>query len=161
MNMKVDQTQIQMREMTPEKYRQYSKHSFDDFIQECSETSGEAIDAVRQRVGDAPPEPSSSDLWLLVESAKMIIGYLWIRLDMDALEAFGYSIFIEPVSRGKGLGRKVMLDVRSLLIGRGISRLKICVFKENLVARHLYRSLGFQESSFNEKSQQYVLQIDF
>ena len=53
-----------------------------------------------------------------------------------------------------------MAEGRKLLKARGVTKLKICVFSENLPARRLYDSLGFKETEFKPEKRQCRMEIE-
>jgi RimJ/RimL family protein N-acetyltransferase len=48
-----------------------------------------------------------------------------------------------PAYRGAGLGRRLLVTALAQARGRGIERVELQVFSDNVRARHLYESLGF------------------
>jgi GNAT superfamily N-acetyltransferase len=84
-----------------------------------------------------------------VELDGAVIGTLWWGLSKQGKTdvPWIFDIMLEPSSRGKGLGRRVMEwaadDVRS----KGFSKLGLHVFGHNKVARGLYESLGFETTN--------------
>ncbi|HYX84799.1 MAG TPA: GNAT family N-acetyltransferase [Gaiellales bacterium] len=74
-------------------------------------------------------------LWLGAPDARDT-GVLWV-LDVE----------IEPRHRGRGLGRDAMRLAEAEAQRLGYGRIKLNVFASNLVARALYRSLGYEEMS--------------
>lgn len=136
---------VYIRKMTSSEYRDISQKSFEQYFVECALNSGESVDSIRSRVGGAPLEPSSSDLWYVIEIEEQMSGYCWLQVDFQKKEAFGYNLFLEKRVRGQGFGRQVMEHGKELLRGLGVNIVKICVFENNAPARNLYDSLGFRE----------------
>jgi ribosomal protein S18 acetylase RimI-like enzyme len=58
-----------------------------------------------------------------------------------------YNIEIDEPQRGHGYGRTAMLLAEAEARSRGIDRVELNVFGGNDVARNLYRSLGYVETS--------------
>ena len=58
-----------------------------------------------------------------------------------------YEIAIEPEHQGRGYGRAAMRLVEDEAARRGIARIELNVFGGNDVARGLYRTLGYVETS--------------
>jgi RimJ/RimL family protein N-acetyltransferase len=48
-----------------------------------------------------------------------------------------------PAYRGAGIGRRLLVAALAQARGRGIERVELHVFSDNVRARHLYESLGF------------------
>ena len=72
-------------------------------------------------------------------------GWVWFAIRDNA--AFLYWIKIEERLRGQGLGRAAMVTLEDEVRSRGFDRINLNVFGGNEVARSLYRSLGYTETS--------------
>ena len=85
----------------------------------------------------------------VVEAGGMPVGHLWIaeRGSPERPTLFIYSIEIDEAHRGRGFGRQAMLLAEAEARARGIGRIELNVFGGNEVARGLYRSLGYLETS--------------
>lgn len=123
-----------------------------------------AILALRQRLLQegswfvAQPEEESTQLgpWQrlleggilrVARQGPLLLGVVMVRpgglrrqRHVGALE-----IFIEESWRGKGVGRALMDDMLREVTARGIEKLSLAVYADNLRAIALYRSLGFEE----------------
>lgn len=150
-----------VRPMNISEFEKYSRHGFERFVESAAESSGESLETVKARVGNPPKAPGPDDLWMVIAQHKKNIGYLWVRIDRVNEEAFGYDIYLRPEFRNMGYGRDVMLKCGKILEKQGIERLKICVFTDNVSARHLYESLGFKEISLNAEKKQHTLELEF
>jgi ribosomal protein S18 acetylase RimI-like enzyme len=85
----------------------------------------------------------------VVEDGDEPVGALWIA-ERDAYGrriAWVYDVEIDEEHRGRGLGRAAMLLCEEEARRRGIDRVELNVFGGNEVARNLYRSLGYSETS--------------
>jgi ribosomal protein S18 acetylase RimI-like enzyme len=92
--------------------------------------------------------PSTSQLagWVTYEGQR--VGELWIGpYSDDPHRWWVWNIAIDDAHRGKGLGRKAMLLAENLARDNGANSLGLNVFARNRVARNLYQSLGYEESS--------------
>ncbi len=123
-----------------------------------------AILALRQRLLQegswfvAQPEEESTQLgpWQrlleagilrVARQGPLLVGVVMVRpgglrrqRHVGALE-----IFIEESWRGKGVGRALMDDVLREATARGIQKLSLAVYADNLRAIALYCALGFEE----------------
>ena len=73
------------------------------------------------------------------------VGSLWVGPAQDRPNGFWiWDIEIAAEHRGRGLGRQAMLLAEDLARSIGARELGLNVFGGNLVARHLYESLGFE-----------------
>lgn len=85
----------------------------------------------------------------VVEADGESIGHLWVaeRGTPQRRILFIYGIEIDEAHRGRGFGRRTMLLAEAEAHARGIGRMELNVFGGNDVARGLYRSLGYAETS--------------
>ena len=123
-----------------------------------------AIMALRQRLLQegswfvAQPDEESTQLapWQrlletgilrVARQGPLVVGVVMVRpgglrrqRHVGALE-----IFLDEGWRGKGVGRALMEDVLREAPARGVEKLSLAVYADNLRAVALYKSLGFQE----------------
>lgn len=74
------------------------------------------------------------------------VGTLWLGVPGpdDALMAWVYDIEIDPACRGRGYGRSAMLLAEAEARARGMTSIGLNVHGQNVVARALYDSLGYE-----------------
>ncbi len=76
------------------------------------------------------------------------VGYLWIGpADDDPQRWWVWDISIDEAHRGQGYGRRAMVLAEQLARAAGATTIGLNVFASNTVARHLYSSLNYEESS--------------
>ena len=77
------------------------------------------------------------------------VGALWLAADGDAVGdgAFLWDIAIDPEQRGRGYGRAAMEALETLARSLGYDTIRLNVFADNTVARALYDSVGYTETS--------------
>jgi ribosomal protein S18 acetylase RimI-like enzyme len=85
----------------------------------------------------------------VVEADGESVGRLWLaERELGGRRAiFIYDISIDDEQQGRGYGRAAMLLAETEARARGIGRIELHVFGGNDVARGLYRSLGYVETS--------------
>jgi ribosomal protein S18 acetylase RimI-like enzyme len=85
----------------------------------------------------------------VVEAAGESVGRLWLgeRESAGRRVLFIYDITIDPEHQGRGYGRAAMGLTEEKARSRGLGRVELNVFGGNDVARGLYRSLGYLETS--------------
>ena len=85
----------------------------------------------------------------VVEADGASVGRLWLaEREMAGRRAmFVYDVTILPEHQGRGFGRAAMRLAEDEARSRGIGRIELNVFGGNDVARGLYRSLGYVETS--------------
>lgn len=151
---------IELREMTSEEFPRYADFSFKSFVKETAVSSKKSIEDVLKFAGGPPEAPTTNDIWRVICSSGLPIGYIWIHILPEKGKAFGYDIFLDEGHRSQGVGRKVMEKCRILLRAVGIKKVEICVFHDNQIARHLYESLGFKEKSYDQIKRQFRLEAE-
>ena len=87
---------------------------------------------------------SPEDVILMCHEEK-IVGYCWTEVTSD-VEGRISMIGSDPESRGKGIGRKVLLAGLAYLNSKGVSTAVLTVDSKNRTARNLYKSVGFKLS---------------
>ena len=85
----------------------------------------------------------------IVEADGADVGRLWVaeRPSGGRRVLFIFEIAIDPAWQGRGHGRAAMTLAEGVARERGLSHIELNVFGANDVARHLYRSLGYVETS--------------
>ena len=85
----------------------------------------------------------------MVEADGESVGHLWVaeRGTPERRTLFIYGVEIDEAHRGRGFGRQTMLLAEVEARSRGIRRVELNVFGGNDVARGLYQSLGYAETS--------------
>ena len=82
------------------------------------------------------------------------VGWLWIGVpgpDPDPLMAWVFDIEIEAPFRGRGYGRAAMERAEAEARARGMTSLGLNVHGQNVVARSLYESLGYEVTAMQMK----------
>jgi ribosomal protein S18 acetylase RimI-like enzyme len=82
------------------------------------------------------------------------VGWLWLGVpgpDTDPLMAWVFEIEIEPAFRGRGYGRAAMRLAEDEARARGMKSLGLNVHGQNVVARSLYESLGYETTALQMK----------
>ena len=76
------------------------------------------------------------------------VGALWFAAEDEVGRgaAFIWEIVIEDVHRGRGYGRAAMEAIEPLARSLGYDTIRLHVFGDNAVARHLYRAVGYHET---------------
>jgi ribosomal-protein-alanine N-acetyltransferase len=74
-----------------------------------------------------------------------IAGYAMILFRSTSAIARLYSLAVDPAFRGRSVGRILVDEAERIAIGRGADRLRLEVRLDNMAARSLYVSAGYQE----------------
>lgn len=83
-----------------------------------------------------------NSFFLVYEEKKEIIGYMGMYLIID--EADITNIAISEIYRGKGYGRKLLMEAVNQIFEKGYQAVTLEVRKSNETAVHLYEKAGFQ-----------------
>ena len=85
----------------------------------------------------------------VVEADGRAVGRLWLgeRVSSGRRTLFVYDIAIDDDVQGRGYGSAAMRYVEDEARALGISRIELHVFGGNAVARRMYSSLGYVETS--------------
>ncbi len=115
------------------------------------QTHEAALKKARDDMAAALPQglETPGQLLYVVEAASAAVGHLWVakRSSGGREVLFIYDISIEPEWQARGYGRAAMLGVEGLAREMGVGHIELNVFGRNDVARRLYTSLGYVETS--------------
>lgn len=150
---------IVLRKMKTEEFETYRQFSFDNFLNESAKAAGQDPEVLRAKLGGPPTKIGKNDIWLVIDLNGGNVGFIWMQLQPDKKLAIGYDIYINEKFRSKGIGREVMLQCGDYLRNLNISRIEICVYQHNNIARSLYSSLGFKETKFDSERGQHYLEM--
>ena len=85
-----------------------------------------------------------------VEADGEPVGWLWLALRdprSNAEVGYIYNIVVDEAHRGRGIGRATMVLAEQEARRHGLNAIALNVFGQNAVARSLYTSLGYRETS--------------
>ena len=82
---------------------------------------------------------------LVVEVEGTVVGYITTWQDTEAGIGSIPNLAFVPEWRGKGLGRRLIVEALDRFRAAGLSHAKIETLAQNEVGHHLYTSIGFQE----------------
>ena len=82
---------------------------------------------------------------LVVEVEGTVVGYITTWQDTEAGIGYIPNLAFVPEWRGKGLGRRLIVEALDRFRAAGLSHAKIETLAQNEVGHHLYTSIGFQE----------------
>ncbi len=115
------------------------------------QTHEAAVEKARVDMAAALPEglATPGHAIFVVEADGMAVGRLWLgeRTSGGRRTLFIYEIEVDPESRGHGYGRAAMRLAEDEARARSIDYIELNVFGGNDVARGLYRSMGYAETS--------------
>ena len=89
-----------------------------------------------------------------IAAGEVGVGWLWLGVpgpDPDPLMAWVFEIEIEAPFRGRGYGRAAMRLAEGEARARGMTSLGLNVHGQNMIARSLYESLGYEVTAMQLK----------
>lgn len=149
------QATIRLRPITPEEFPAFVAESKAGYAEGIELHGGQTHEAALQKAEADFPAVLPQGLetpghWIfIVEADGVAVGRLWLaeRSSGGRRVVFVYDITIEAKHQGRGYGRAAMRLAEDEARARGLSRVELNVFGGNDVARGLYRSLGYHETS--------------
>jgi len=87
----------------------------------------------------------------IVNESGETVGAIWLSPDAEAGRgaAFLWDIVIDPEHRGRGYGRATLEALEPLVRALGYDAIRLHVFGDNDLARHLYRAVGYVETDMS------------
>ncbi len=84
----------------------------------------------------------------IVTEAGEVVGALWFAAEDEIGRGTAYiwDIVIRPEDRGRGYGRDAMEALEPVARSLGYDTIRLHVFGDNVVARRLYHSVGYDET---------------
>ena len=145
-----------LRPMLPDEFVTYLEWAIDDYAAELErngKATGEAAQIASRASFDSllPDGLATLGHTLLVATGPddgEKVGVLWFGPSTDdAAMAWIYDITVDEDKRGRGWGRAIMRAFEGEARARGFARAGLNVYGDNHVARRLYESLGYVETS--------------
>jgi ribosomal protein S18 acetylase RimI-like enzyme len=146
---------VHLRPMTSEEFPAFVADSKAGYMHDIEVHGGQTHDAALAKAeADFPAIlplglETPGHAIFIVEADGAAVGRLWLaeRELGGRRSLFIYDISIQPGQQGRGYGRAAMRLAEEEAQRRGIGRIELNVFGGNEVARGLYRSLGYVETS--------------
>lgn len=137
---------IQIITLEPERWPEYRELRL-EALRTCPQafcsTYGSQIDKPAEWWQDRLISARSGESWLLFaeENARLVgmIGAVW---DGDALDII--SMYVQPASQGKGIGRRLMSAILDATMDKGATKHVLSVNSVQNDALRLYQSFDFQ-----------------
>lgn len=147
--------QVRLRAITAEEFSEFVKRVEAGYASDIEVHGGQTHDAALEKatadMTAALPKGlrTPGHAILVVEADGVDVGRLWLaeRTSGGRRTLFVYDVEIDDGWQGRGYGRAAMRLAEEEARARGIDYLELNVFGGNDVARNLYRSLGYVETS--------------
>jgi ribosomal protein S18 acetylase RimI-like enzyme len=147
---------VDLRTMLPDEFVTYLEWAIDDYAAELErngKASGEAAKVTsRASFDSALPDGLATYGHVLLVAVDpddgQRVGVLWFGPSTDdPAMAWVYDITVDEERRRQGWGRAIMRAFEGEARARGFARAGLNVYGDNHVARRLYESLGYVETS--------------
>jgi ribosomal protein S18 acetylase RimI-like enzyme len=146
---------LRLRPLRPDEFAGFVAASKAGYARDITQHGGFSEQFARQKAEDDFAAVLPAGLGtpghgiFIVEADGERVGVLWVaERELGARQVlYIYDIEIDVAQRGRGYGRKAMLLAEEEAGARGLDRVELNVFGGNDVARDLYRSLGYVETS--------------
>lgn len=146
---------VQLRPMREDEFVAWLPQMRDGYAEDMVRHGGVAPERATAKAAEETEHffpgarPSARQLLFVIEADGQPVGDLWLAERDDAVQRslFVYDIQVEEPHRGRGYGRAAMLFAEDEARRRGFDRVVLNVFGGNAAARHLYRSLGYDENA--------------
>jgi ribosomal protein S18 acetylase RimI-like enzyme len=151
---------VTLRRPTPDEYAAWSVQELEGYIDEivASGALSRAAAEEQARREDAELLPQGLDtpgqLIFRLDVESQPVGWLWLSLQHplgDVGVGFIYNIVVDETFRGRGYGREAMRLAEEEAKRNGLRALALNVFGHNKIARDMYLSLGYRETSIRMK----------
>jgi len=146
---------VRLRPITDEEFPTFLAVSKAGYAHDIEVHGGQTHEAAQEKAGADFPAAlplgleTPGHFIFIVEADGQPVGRLWLaeRQLGGRRVLYVYDISIDPDQQGRGYGRAAMRLAEDEARARGIGRIELNVFGGNDVARGLYRSLGYVETS--------------
>jgi ribosomal protein S18 acetylase RimI-like enzyme len=147
---------VTLRHPSAEEYEGWSAAQLDAYVDDIVASGTMSREAAEEKgrrdYADLLPEglATPGQLIFRVAAEGQPVGWLWLALRNPRAEAgvgFIYDIAVDEALRGRGYGRAAMELAEEEARRNGLHALALNVFGHNAIARALYSSLGYSETS--------------
>ncbi len=150
---------VNLRAMTPEEFVPYEDadaHTYAENMVRAGFWSSEgAFQKAKNIHANLLPEGvhTKNHLFFVIEDTQTIeaMGVIWLYIDRETQPPSGfiYDLLLHAQYRGRGLGKQAMLALEKKAKELGLVSLALNVYEDNVVAKSLYTSLGYEVRSLN------------
>jgi ribosomal protein S18 acetylase RimI-like enzyme len=148
---------VRLRPMTPAEFDTYLATAVDEYaaaVRSAGRAEDEAGAAAlaagsfERLLPDRLETPGHALLVAEDDATGDGVGILWFGPSSDDdSRAWIYDVVVEEERRGQGWGRAVLTAFEPEARSRGFTSAGLNVYGDNLVARHLYETMGYSETS--------------
>lgn len=147
---------VQLRPMTEAECAEWMPHAIssyaEDHIRMGSMPADKAHELAAKQFAELLPDgPNTARHDLLVaEDGGERVGIVWLNMPENAGgTVFVYDVEVDEDKRGQGYGRAIMVAAEEHGRQGGAGAIRLHVFGDNVAARRLYESLGYEATNIN------------
>ena len=147
---------VRLRPMTSAEFDVYLTAAVEEYaaavlragrVEDEADASALAASSFERLLTDGLETPRHA-LFVAEDGSSERIGLLWFGPSSDDdSRAWIYDVVVEEELRGKGWGRAILTAFEPEARARGFTSAGLNVYGDNLVARHLYETMGYSETS--------------
>ena len=100
--------------------------------------------ATLRRLADVATGPGEHDEYHVAVSSGAVLAYGLLRGWTEGYPVPSLGVAVHPAARGRGLARLMMDHLHAVARARGVRRVRLKVYRDNLRALALYRALGYR-----------------
>ncbi|WP_460445078.1 GNAT family N-acetyltransferase [Angustibacter aerolatus] len=148
---------VHLRAMSDDEVREYVQRIEVEYAEDMHTNGGLTLEVARERARASTEELAPEGrfgpehrVWVAEDDDGERVGVLWLaRRETGTADehAWVYDIEVDAARRGQGWGRRLLAAAEAESRAWGQTSLRLNVFGGNAVARRLYTSAGFAESS--------------
>lgn len=150
---------LTFQRMSGPEYQEYYQQSLEVYAQEAVSSGSWSTAEARQQaaqqyasiLSQGQDTPGHAFYHLLDTARDERVGTLWImtRGEGQHRHTFIYAIDIHPDQQGRGYGTQALEHLKTEAQAQGARSIRLHVFANNAVARHLYEKMGFYPTNIN------------
>lgn len=91
------------------------------------------------------------DLYLILKDENKFIGYGMLRGWDEGYKIPSLGMAIHPNYKGKGFGNILMEKLHELCKEKGVEKIRLTVYKDNVAAKNLYEKFNYKFEEKNDK----------
>lgn len=147
---------VTLRAPRPDEFATWKAAAFKEYVEEIVNSGTMSRQAAEEKANreDAELLPDGwatpGQLIFRLDVDGQPVGWLWLALQSPRAEdgvGFIYDITVDEAVQGQGYGRAAMQLAEAEARRHGLHALTLNVFGQNAIARGLYSSLGYRETS--------------
>ncbi len=131
----------------------------DGYAQGIADTDGisleRAIEKAQKQLSELLPDgiKSKDHYFYSAYQENQFVGYAWVNIKKETMNAWGYNIYVERKFRRSGIAKEIFKTLQIELKSMGVKQISFHVFANNKNAIALYEQSGFEVSNIVMKKE--------